>query len=148
MNIEIRKIDSSLTPETALERGLEWYADELYGEKTPEKNNFGINAEVDIGNVIGMPRFEKTEDGYVGLYQELRTIKLPEVDWNLNPENAGERGLIWTGDCIMDPEAPDEANEEFVELSVKGYKFGEPANVNTIGNNFVGVYKPMADQGV
>ena len=42
----------------------------------------------------------------------------------------------------MDSEAPDEVNEEFVELKTKGYKFGEPANVNTIVNGFVGVYKP------
>ena len=72
-----------------------------------------------------------------------RTINLPKVDWSLNPENANNAGFVWTGDYIMDPEAPDEANEEFVEMMAKGYKFGEPANVNTIVNGFVGVYKPV-----
>lgn len=62
---------------------------------------------------------------------------IAEVDWDLKPENANERELIWIGDFIMDPEAPDEANEEFIEMNEKGYKFGEPANVNTIVNNFV-----------
>lgn len=68
---------------------------------------------------------------------------IPNVDMGLNPENADSRGLIWVGDSIIDPEAPIEVNKEFFELEKEGYKFGEPANVNTIENNFVGIYKPI-----
>ena len=68
-------------------------------------------------------------------------IKLPNVNWGLKPENAQQQNLIWVGDYIMDPEAPDMVNEGFLEMEKDGYKFGEPANINTIQNNFVGVYK-------
>jgi len=43
----------------------------------------------------------------------------------------------------LDPEAPDEVNREYFEIEKEGYKFGEPANVNTKVNNFVGIYKPI-----
>ncbi len=143
MNIEIHEVDPTLTATSAGDRGFEWYSDELYGQNATQQQNFGINTEVEQGALIGMPKFEKKEDGYVGLYKKARTINLPKVDWSLNPENANNAGFVWTGDYIMDPEAPDEANEEFVEMMAKGYKFGEPANVNTIVNGFVGVYKPV-----
>ncbi len=143
MKIEINKIDLTLTPTNSQGRSLEWRSDELYGPKATPQQNFGINAEIKQGALIGMPKFESPENGYVGLYQKARIIKLPKVDWDLKPENAKNRGLIWISDSIMDPEAPDEANEEFLEMEADGYKFGEPANVNTITNNFVGVYKPI-----
>lgn len=143
MRIDIKITDLTLTPASAPDRGLEWRSDELYGPKATPQQNFGINAEIEQGALIGLPKFEKSEDGYVGLYHKARTIKLPKVDWDLTPENARDKGLVWVGDSIMDPEAPDEANEEFVEMVEKGYKFGEPANVNTIVNNFVGVYKSI-----
>lgn len=143
MKIEIKTVDLTLTPTSVPNRGLEWRSDELYGPKASPQQNFGINTEIDQGAAIGVPKFEKFEDGYVGLYKKVRTIKLPEIDWNLTPENAKNRGLVWVNDSIMDPEAPDEPNEEFVEMDAEGYKFGEPANVNTIVNNFVGVYKAV-----
>ena len=84
---------------------------------------------------------QKNENvSFVGIYQE---VYLPFVDMTLNPANAGERGLVWTSDGIMDPEAPRLANRDIIEMEKNGYKFGEPANVNTIENKFVGVYKPI-----
>lgn len=143
MLTEVKTVDLTLTPASAPDRGLEWRSDELYGANATDQKNFGINVEIEQGDLIGLPKFESPEDGYVGLYQKAKTIKLPEVDWNLTPENAKDRGLVWVSDSIMDPEAPDNANEEFVEMEAEGYKFGEPANVNTIVNNFVGVYKSI-----
>lgn len=66
-----------------------------------------------------------------------------EVNMELNPINCEEKGYKWTGDAIYDPEAPEEANEEFVELTKQGYILGEPANTNTVQNGGVGVYKPI-----
>lgn len=121
------QINEDLTPDSAREFGLEWTEDKLKEEVSVGENKF-----------YGVPK--NLNDLYVGTYQKAH---LPFVDMTLNPVNAGERGLVWTSDGVMDQEAPIEANKEFFELEKEGYKFGEPANVNTTENNFVGIYKPI-----
>ena len=121
------QINEDLYPETSREFELEWVEDMIKEEAADDANIF-----------YGNPR--NLSDSFVGIYKK---VYLPFVDMTLNPANAHERKLEWTGDGIMDPEAPKIANQEFVELEKEGYKFGEPANVNLIENNFVGIYKPV-----
>lgn len=123
----ISQFNKDLTSDSAREFGLEWAEDKLKEEISAEENKF-----------YGVPK--NLNDLCVGIYQK---VYLPFVDMTLNPANAYERKLMWTSDGIMDPEAPAEANKEFLELEKEGYKFGEPANVNAIENNFVGIYKPI-----
>lgn len=120
-------MNEDLTSDSAREFGLEWIDDRPKENVDDDKNIFYGNPKNEI-------------DSFVGIYQK---IYLPFVDLTLNPANAHERKLEWTGDGIMDPEAPKIANQDFIELEKEGYKFGEPANVNTIKNNFVGIYKPI-----
>ena len=121
------QINEDLTPDSAREFGLEWVEDKIREKVDEDKNAF-----------YGNPKNENVL--FIGIYQK---AYLPFVDITLNPVNADERGLVWTSDGVMDPEAPIEANKEFFELEKEGYKFGEPANVNTTENNFVGIYKPI-----
>ena len=65
------------------------------------------------------------------------------VDRHLNPENCGEKGFEWWRDAIYDPQAPEEANEEFVELIRKGWKLGRSASRTLEYIGSVGLYKPV-----
>lgn len=66
-----------------------------------------------------------------------------EVDTSLTPENCEEKGYEYWSDSIYDPEAPDEANQEFVELVKKGWKLGRMASRELEKNGGIGIYKPL-----
>ena len=122
-------INPDLTPETADTFLLVWSED--VGTDSLVENT-------DTNLFFGHPK--NSQENFVGIYIKK---KLLEIDWTLNPENAKSRGCEWTGDSIYDPEAPDETMSNFFEMTQEGYLFGKPANVNTIENGFVGVYKPI-----
>lgn len=143
MKTTLHNIDLKLTPASAILKGLEWYSDEPYSKDKKEYQIYFVNCEVDLGAKLGLPKEQRLEDGFVGLYKKARNIKLPKIHWDLNPENASQQNLVWVSDTIMDPEAPDEANKEFSDLEKKGYKFGMPSDPKTTRNCFVGKYKPL-----
>jgi hypothetical protein len=66
-----------------------------------------------------------------------------EVDDALTPDNCEEKGFQWRQDVIYDPDAPEEANQEFVELAKKGWKLGKSASIELAKNGGVGLYKPL-----
>lgn len=65
------------------------------------------------------------------------------VDPNLTPENCRWKGYEWWADSIYDPTAPNEVNENFIEMINDGWKLGKPASINFEENGGVGVYKPL-----
>jgi hypothetical protein len=65
------------------------------------------------------------------------------INGNLTPENCKEKGFEWQRDSIYDPEAPSEANKEFIELMIKGWKLGQPASKELKKNGGIGIYKPI-----
>lgn len=124
-------INQDLTPKTADSFLLTW------------KEDIKLNLLKDNDNenlYLGNPK--NLDEGYVGIYTKK---KLLEIDWTLKPENAKNRGYEWISDCIYDAEAPEEMMRDIFEMKHEGYLFGEPANINTIRNGFVGVYKPIKD---
>lgn len=64
------------------------------------------------------------------------------IDENLTPENCNSKGFEWRRGSLYDPQAPELANKEFVELIKKGWKLGEPASKKLKLNGGVGLYKP------
>lgn len=100
-------INPDLTPETAGTFLLVWSKD--VGADSLVDNT-------DTNLFFGHPK--NSQENFVGIYIKK---KLLEIDWTLNPENAKSRGCEWTGDSIYDPEAPEEANKEFVELTKRLY---------------------------
>lgn len=70
-------------------------------------------------------------------------MKNIQVDRNLNPENCKAFSFEWHHDTIYDPNAPSEANEEFIELMNQGWKLGRSASKELEKNGGVGIYKPI-----
>lgn len=66
-----------------------------------------------------------------------------KVNKNLTPESCQALGFEWHHDTIYDPEAPQIANEELVELLNEEWKLGEPASKELKKNGGVGIYKPI-----
>lgn len=66
-----------------------------------------------------------------------------QVDEKLKPDNCKSFGFEWWKDAIYDPDAPKEANKEFLELIEKGWKLGESALKELKQNGGVGLYKPL-----
>ena len=66
-----------------------------------------------------------------------------QVDKNLNPENCQALGFKWQYDTIYDPEAPQTANKEFIELLNQGWKLGKSASRELEKNGGIGLYKPI-----
>lgn len=63
---------------------------------------------------------------------------------DLNPSNCDQQGYVWFQDVIFDPEAPEIANRDILEILETGdYALGLPA-INARDNNFVGLYKKAA----
>ena len=63
------------------------------------------------------------------------------IDETLTPENANNRHLAWLRDAIYDPEAPEPANKDFIEMQKNGHIFGRSASQNLEQNKGIGIYK-------
>jgi len=66
-----------------------------------------------------------------------------QVDKNLTPESCQALGFEWHHDTIYDPEAPQKANKEFVELLNEGWKLGKSASKELEKKGGVGIYKSI-----
>lgn len=125
------QINEDLTPKSARELFyLEWVCDKPIKEVEAQTHNDKL--------FLGHPKNQSYT--YVGIYKK---IKMLPIDSTLTPENAKNRGYEWSGDTIYDPGAPEEAMRDLFLCADKGYLFGEPANINTIQNGFIGVYRKI-----
>ncbi len=138
------QIDEKLTPENSSKKKQKWFRDEEYSENSKASQIYFLECEVDRGIKLGKPK--NGLDEFIGLYEESLNISLPEIDYSLTPVNAKKKGFVWVGDSIIDPEAPDIANLEFVNLYKDGYRFGEPASLNSITHGAVGIFEPLKNR--
>lgn len=123
-------INPDLTSKSAREFRLEWVSD----QPIKETKNQTLNSELFLGHP------KNQSETHVGIYKK---IKLLPVDSSLTPENAKNRGYEWTKDVIYDPEAPEEAMGDLFRSLDEGFIFGEPANINTKQNGFIGLYRKI-----
>lgn len=71
--------------------------------------------------------------------QTLKTEKV-EIDRDLDPRNAGEKGYQWVKDTICTPKAPV-IFQAIIRLINEGYRLGQP-NLTNASKILVGLYKP------
>lgn len=66
------------------------------------------------------------------------------VNEQINPSNCDQQGFEWIQDIIFDPEAPEIANRDILEMLESGkYILGLPA-INARESCFVGLYRKIA----